>query len=463
VADAALEVCRLTLSVRGRLLGAMSELTSPAAPAGSTIEARPVAASERVTLLDALRGFALFGVFLSNAITWFSGRTLLPREQAQAQAAPLLEVIVNSVYQTLVNQKFITIFSFLFGLGFSIQMSRASARGGSIVPLYSRRLFILLCMGVVHLFGIWIGDILHTYAMVGFLLLLFRARSNKTVLVWAVALMVGTSLLLPVLQRYGPVLLHGADAAAELAKASQAEEAAHRAQLLTALSSDSPLTGMAGRVTYYVDTFFRINRIKWWGLILARFLFGLLAGRLLLLQDVEKNRPLLRRMLGWGFGVGGAISIAGLVMTRMRAMGLLTAQDSVWQFIINNLQEIGFLALGAGYVAAFALLFQRERWQRMQGGLAPVGRMALSQYLLQSVVSVCIYDGWGLGLIGKLPPSRVVAICFVVFAAQVALSHWWLARFRFGPAEWLWRSLTYGRAQPMRLAAGEKAADAAAS
>jgi len=159
--------------------------------------------------------------------------------------------------------------------------------------------------------------------------------------------------------------------------------------------------------------------------------------------------------------VGGVISLSGLAMARLRAMGMLTSQDGVWQFLLNNLQEMGFLLLAAGYVGAFALLYQRERWRRVLGGLAPVGRMALSQYLLQSVVSVCIYDGWGLGLIGKLPPSRVVAICFVVFAAQIALSHWWLARFRFGPAEWLWRSLTYGRAQPMRLTAGQTATDAA--
>src|SRR5918995_357551 len=116
--------------------GGMSEPTSAASAPGA--QARPADVSERVTLLDALRGFALCGVFISNSVTWFSGRTILPREQAQAQGAPLLEVIVNSSYQFLVNQKFITIFSFLFGLGFSIQMSRAASRGSSVVPLYSR-------------------------------------------------------------------------------------------------------------------------------------------------------------------------------------------------------------------------------------------------------------------------------------------------------------------------------------
>jgi uncharacterized protein len=84
--------------------------------------------------------------------------------------------------------------------------------------------------------------------------------------------------------------------------------------------------------------------------------------------------------------------------------------------------------------------------------LAPVGRMALTNYLLESVVSICLYDGWGLGLVGRLPPSRCVALTLAVFALQVPFSHWWLSRFSFGPAEWLWRSLTYGRAQPLRLA-----------
>jgi uncharacterized protein len=433
----------------------MSEHTPPSAPPDADSEARPVDVTERVPLLDALRGFALFGVFISNSLTWFSGRALLPREVARAQGAPLLEVIVNSSFQFLVNQKFITLFSFLFGLGFAIQLSRAESRGRSGVPLYSRRLFILLCIGVVHLFGLWIGDILHTYAVVGFLLLLFRVRSNRTVLVWAVGLMVAMSLLVPVLQRYVPVLLHGTEAAAELAKAAQAEEASHRARLLAALASDSAWTGLMGRVTFNVDTFFQVSRLKWMGLIFARFLFGLLAGRLLLLQDVERNRLLLRRLLVWGLGVGALINGAGVVMARLRNMGKLTSTDSVWQFLLSNLQELGFLALAAGYVAAFALLFQRVWWQRVLGVLAPVGRMALSLYLLQSLVSVWLYDGWGLGLIGRLPSSRVAAISLGIFTLQAVLSHGWLSRFRFGPAEWLWRSLTYGRAQPMRLPARE--------
>ncbi|MCP3140723.1 DUF418 domain-containing protein [Pyxidicoccus xibeiensis] len=441
----------------------MSELTPSAPPTDADTPARPVGLTERVNLLDALRGFALCGVFISNSFMWFSGRTLLPREQAQAQMAPLLEVVVGSLYQFFVNQKFITLFSFLFGLGFSIQMSRAEARGASIVPLYTRRLLILLGLGLTHLFAIWVGDILHTYAIVGLALLLFRSRSTRTVAIWAFGLLVVMPLLVPSILKYGPVLLHGAEAADEAAKARTAEEAGHRARLLAALSSDAFFTAQAGNGRYFLDTLIRPNKLLWMGLILSRFLFGLLAGRLLLLQDVEGRRALHRRILPWGLAVGLLLNGTGLVMQRLRTAGVYTPPDNVWMFLLNSSQEIGYVAMAAGYVSLFALLFQRERWRRVLGVLEPVGRMALSMYLLQSVISVCLYNGWGLGLIGQLPPSRVVAMALGIFAVQVVLSHWWLARFRFGPAEWLWRSLTYGRVQPMRLAAREGAAGAATS
>jgi len=206
--------------------GCMSEPT-PAASA-AVAQARPVDVSERVAILDALRGFALWGVFVSNSFTWFSGRNLLPREQARALAAPPLETVVSALYNFLINQKFMTLFSFLFGLGFSIQLARAEARGSPIVPLYSRRLLVLLGIGLVHLFGVWLGDVLSTYAVVGFMLLLFRQRSDRTVLVWVLVLLVVMPLLLPILQRFAPILLHGAEAAAEAAKAHEEHAAQQR-------------------------------------------------------------------------------------------------------------------------------------------------------------------------------------------------------------------------------------------
>ncbi|MFP2925282.1 DUF418 domain-containing protein [Pyxidicoccus sp. 3LG] len=441
----------------------MSEPTTRPSSTDADTVSRPVGISERVALLDALRGFALCGVFVSNSFMWFSGRTLMPRDQAQALMAPPLEVVVGSLYQFFVNQKFVTLFSFLFGLGFSIQLTRAEARGVPIVPLYMRRLLILLGIGLVHVFGIWMGDILHTYALVGFLLLLFRDRSDRTVLTWAFGLLLVMPLLVPAILRYGPMLLHGAEAAAEAAKARTAAEAALRTKLLEGLSGESYWGAMWANGRYFVESFFRPNRILWMSIILSRFLFGLMAGRLLLLTDVEGRRHLHRRILTWGLVVGVSINAPALIIQRLRTAKVWTPPDNVWMFLLNSAQEIGYVALAAAYVALFALLFQRERWRRLMSALGPVGRMALSMYLLESVVSVWLYNGWGLGFIGKLPPSRVVALSLGIFAVQVVLARWWLARFRFGPAEWLWRSLTYGRAQPMRLTAREGTAGAAAS
>ncbi|NMO13366.1 DUF418 domain-containing protein [Pyxidicoccus fallax] len=429
----------------------MFEPTPPAPPSGA--HARPVDVTERVLLVDVLRGFALCGVFVSNSFSWFSGRALLPREQIQALSAPPLESVVTALYYFFVNQKFVVLFSFLFGLGFSIQLTRAEARGVPIVPLYSRRLLVLLGIGVTHMFGLWVGDVLASYALVGFALLLFLRSSNRTVLIWALVLIVGVPLLVSALQHFVPLLMSGAQAAAEAAKASEAQEAQARTLFLEGLSSGSFQLAQAANAQYAMFVLPQFKRLLWMSVTLGRFLLGLLAGRYLLLQDVERHRASYRRMLVWGAVVGVLGNGAWGVAQRLRIAGVVDPAKDHWMFALPTLGELGLLGLAAVYVAAFALLLQREQWWwKVQEVLAPVGRMALTHYLLQTVVSLCIYDGWGLGLIGRMPPSRCVALTLILFALQVPLSQWWLARFRFGPAEWLWRSLTYGRAQPMRLA-----------
>ncbi|NNB87682.1 DUF418 domain-containing protein [Corallococcus exiguus] len=422
--------------------------------------AGPVELSERVHLLDALRGFALLGVFVSNSLSWFSGRSLLPNEQAQALAAPMLEVVVRQLYAFFVDQKFVTLFSLLFGLGFALQMTRAEGRGTSIVPVYRRRLLVLLGIGLVHMFAIWVGDILSTYALVGFVLLLFRQRSDRTVLTWVAVLFVVLPLTLSIAQRFGPELMHGKEAAEQAAKATRDLEAAHRTAFLSGLSSESVLTSQKANALFAWQNLPNPGRPIWLCIILGRFLLGLWTGRQKLLEDVERHRKLLVRVMAWGLGVGSAVATLSLVLY-LRSRGApggpwgQTSQPP-WMVGMRTLREVGYLFMGCGYAAAFALLFQKERWRKVLGVLTPAGRMALTLYLTQSVISIALYDGWGLGLVGHTPPSRTVLLCLGVFAAQVAFSHWWLARFRFGPVEWLWRSLTYGRLQPMRLApAGE--------
>ncbi|WP_347402636.1 DUF418 domain-containing protein [Corallococcus macrosporus] len=398
----------------------------------------PVSSQERVELVDALRGFALCGVFVSNSFLWFGGRNLLPPEQLRALGSPLPELVTGALFLFFVAHKFLNLFGFLFGLGFSIQLSRTEARGASHVPVHLRRMGVLFCIGAVHLLALWMGDILHLYALAGLLLLLFAGKTDRTLWRWVVVLLGVMPPLVLALQLWGPEVT------------AHAPESALRAELLAALSSGSVWTAQAGNARYVWETWFSSPRVLiWLTLILGRFLLGLLAGRHRLLQDVERHRPLLRRMLWWGLCVGGLLNAGGLLAFQLRAQGLDPASHT-GLFLLTAFQELGYASLGAAYLAGFALLFQRERWRRALGVLSPVGRMALTNYLMQTVLSLWLYNGWGLGLIGRVPPSHCVGIALVLFAVQVLLSHAWLKHFRFGPAEWLWRSLTYGRLQPLR-------------
>jgi uncharacterized protein len=124
-------------------------------------------------------------------------------------------------------------------------------------------------------------------------------------------------------------------------------------------------------------------------------------------------------------------------------------------FALWPVRQLGEVGLAAFYLTGFTFLFQRSTWQRVLSVLAPVGRMALTNYLSQTVISLFIFYGYGLGLIGTLGPKTIVALPIGIFVLQIGVSHLWLSRFRFGPVEWVWRSLTYGKAQPMRRASTE--------
>jgi uncharacterized protein len=431
----------------------------PAPPA----EARPVDSSERLALLDVLRGFALCGVFVSNVHMWFSGRAYMTRPQIEAAMASATWVDQALMYSmgVLVNGKFITIFSFLFGLGFSVQMMRAEARGATIAPLYMRRLVMMFLIGCVHLFGLWLGDILTTYAAVGFALLLFRERTDKTLLIWAAVLIFISPMVVGGLMNFLPTLLSGAaESGPEAAKAAMERSNQLRAETMKAFSSGTFLEMLRANARHFFGQFLP-GLVPFMLPLLGRFLLGLMAGRRRLFHDAPQHLAFFRKLLRWSLGIavsGSAIFLTVQYMVRQK-MFEMPPPVMMLMGIMRQLNEMG---LAAVYVAGLVLLFQREAWQRRLMVLAPVGRMALTNYLSQTVISLFIYYGFGLGLMGKLTPGATIALSLVIFAMQVVLSHWWLARFRFGPAEWLWRSLTYGKAQPMRQPMAPAAAVATA-
>ncbi|MFY0572499.1 DUF418 domain-containing protein [Archangium lansingense] len=416
-------------------------------------EARPVDAGERLEVLDVLRGFALCGVFVSNVYVWFSGRVLMPWPEVQAQVtSSWVNQVAAELFQFFVNGRFMPIFSFLFGLGFAVQMGRAEKRGASVVPVYTRRLMAMYLIGLVHLYGAWYGDVLNMYAVAGLLLLLFRERKDRTLLVWSCVLMFGPMLVAQVLFRYGTLLLEGAEAhaaAREAAKAAAKGMAETRAGIFKSLSSGGYLEWLRANAEAYFLLFFSPMLLTHVGTTVGRFTLGLWAGRSGLFHDVEKHRAVFRRLWGWGLGVGLVGSGLGVVVNVLMKKNLLDGQ-APWTLVLMPVRELGAVGLATFCVTSLTLLFQRERWRWVLSVLGPAGRMAATNYVSQSVLSVLVYSGVGLGLMGKTGPAVTIGLTLGLFGVQVAWSHWWMARFRFGPVEWVWRSLTYGKAQPMK-------------
>jgi uncharacterized protein len=436
--------------------------SSPPAVAVSPAEARPVADTERLPLLDALRGFALCGVFISNTYLWFSGRFLMTRAQMEATMAEasILDTVMMRTTAFLVFGKFITVFAFLFGLGFAVQLGRAEQRGASIVPLYARRMGMLLAIGCAHLFLLWFGDILTAYAVLGFVLLLFRRSSNKTVLLWSVALILLAPLITMAIPRLQE-LFASPEAAEALAKEARAKSEALKLLVLTAFRDGGYLDVVRANATFYKDF---IQGVAFsLPAILGRFLLGLAAGRSRIFQEPSQHLPFFRKMLRWGLVAGVIGNGAGLVINVLFLKKVLNPDTMPWLPIaMSPFRQLAEVGLAAFYVAGLTLLFQRSTWQRLLSVLAPVGRMALTNYLSQTVLSLFVFYGLGLGLLTQVGPKALVGIPLGIFVLQIGLSHLWLARFRFGPVEWVWRSLTYGKAQPMRRPPAEEPAPVAA-
>ena len=411
---------------------------------------RPVDEGERLVLLDTLRGFALFGVFMANVYLWFSGRMFSSSRPAALKDPSWLDTAVDHAFGPLIGGRFITIFSFLFGLGFAVQLGRAEGRGASVVPVYARRLLVMFAVGVAHLFLLFQGDIVSTYALMGFGLLLFYKRSDRALLLWAAALILLSGPLITVAQRLPEWL--GSPGAAEAAKAADDTRAALRAQVLEAFTRGSWIGTVRTGAAYYVGDLFKMLS-AFLPVILGRFLLGLWAGRRRLFHDAPAHLGFFRRLFGWSLLVGLMASGAGVLVGHLFSRKILNPGSLPWlPLVMGPIRHLAEVGMAAVYVAGITLLFQRDAWRRRLSVLAPVGRMGLTNYLLTSVMGVLVFYGYGLGFIGKLGSAALVGVTLVLFTLQILVSRWWLSRFRFGPVEWVTRSLTYGWAQPMRRA-----------
>ncbi|MGH8638221.1 MAG: DUF418 domain-containing protein, partial [Burkholderiales bacterium] len=284
----------------------MSELDSLAAsPAPEALT--PVLDRERLLTLDVLRGIALLGVVIANVWLWFSGIAFRFPGYREELARLSLDSVVFVAIAVLVSGKAMSTFSFLFGLGFAVQMLRAQARGRSVVPAYTRRLTVLLLIGLAHMLLLWYGDILAAYAVIGFVLLLFRKRADRTLLVWAAVLLIAVPLLI------GGLPLIMSAFGIQLPQPNLTELAQRNAATLSVLQSGS-YPAILGETLHQAGKFYAGRKAPWVLYILGLFLLGLYAGRRRMFENVPAHRPLFRRCVIWGIPVGLAASVAASVL-----------------------------------------------------------------------------------------------------------------------------------------------------
>ncbi len=396
--------------------------------------AMPVQSSARYIILDVLRGLALLGIALAN-FPEFSLYSFLPEETAGNMPTAAIDRIVHYLQYIFIDGKFYTIFSLLFGIGFSIIISNAMKRGADGFRIFYRRMAVLLLIGFLHLMFIWSGDILMLYALLGMLLPLFRHASNKTLLLTAAAL-----LAIPVVIDFC-IEVSGFYPAAPVVELQQyycARYGINEANFAYWLRDADHygatfqflIQGALVRVQEFIDG----NR---YFKVLGLFLIGFCIGRNRLYADLGSHKPLLKRIAAYGFGIGLPLSV-------VYAWSAMNGRP--WGLGIHALLYfVSIFPLGFAYVAGLSLFFLRHPGWGIFRFIAAPGRMALTNYIGQSLWGMLLFYGIGFGLGAGMGLVYVVLIATGVWIVQACLSGIWLHFFRFGPLEWLWRMLTYGK------------------
>ena len=491
----------------------------------------PVAPLERIETIDILRGFALLCILIVNWTVNSKWDT-----SYWAGFSDTANVIAYYTFNILLDEKSWPMFTFLFGLGFAIQMQRAESRDSRFIAVYSRRLVILFLIGAAHDI-LTERDILYNYAIVGFLLLPVRKLNLRLLIVLSllcitgvftysavnvynnqkrIAMINNAKIEIPVdstlLDSYVGVYETPEQHTAFMMRKKNElfiQPNGYKPSRLLAESTTKFFKKYTGlQISFVKDSMGTMNGflikgipfrkiqsgqpviddktlrlaaskekvykayangsfgeivsmrarefwekitswtsyISWLTYTFPLFLLGLYAGRRRIFHDVSNNRKFIKKIMWWGLLFGfAAWVVKSLWGEWFREHSFLFWFQAFWKLIY----WLGGPALGLGYLAGLTLLLQRQVWKKKLAPLASVGQMALTNYLLQSVVYVLLFFGYGLGWYGKFGAFGGLLLSVSLFALQIVASRWWLRHFRFGPFEWLWRSLTYWKKQPM--------------
>jgi len=399
-------------------------------PASEPIRA-PLPATERIATLDVLRGVALFGIFIVNVQT-FAHSLFVPLPAQDGS----VDGIVAMLRELLFAGKFNLMFGLVFGIGFSLQLRRLEAADLQTAALvYVRRLTVLLGIALVHAAFLWMGDVLVAYSVLGFLLLAIRRVSDRVLLV-----LIGACLVYPAVADLISRHLFSDDtvmlAQFEFAQLAESNDAAFgHGSLLDAVAENLRIFHWA-----YATPMGLFNVAAFFIQMATGILTGFYAGRRRWIERIGELRVPMRRAHWAALGIALAAGAAWW------AMGGMASDDAGESVPIAFARTIGRFALMSFYALSIVRLAAAGRIARVLRLFALAGRMPLTNYLLQTLLSLLVFDGWGFGLWGRTSTAAEAAIAAALFLiVQLPLSAWWLARFRYGPVEYVWRRLTYGR------------------
>jgi len=382
----------------------------------------PVA--NRIADVDALRGFALLGILLVN-ITAFSS-VFYGLDIADPNFDSPADRTARFLITALFEMKFYLLFSFLFGYSFTLQMRSAECAGEGFTPRLLRRQIGLWLIGLLHAVFLYHGDILTTYAVLGIVLLLLRQSDTRLLLRVAVWLVVTTAAVWALV---GLLLTLDATPVDRVAIEQQAQAAMQA-------YGGTPFTVIAQHM-HELSSMWLVLMLVQAPSALAMFLIGFVAGKKTLLARPSEHSALLQRLVVAGLCVGlpGALLYA---YTSVFAVG------TPWAILGLAISLLTAPLLTGGYVAALVGFFASPLGGTLRNLLAPTGRMALSNYVAQSLACSVIFHAYGLRLVGQISPWSTILIAIAIFAIQLLISRWWIGRFNYGPVEWLLRALTIG-------------------
>jgi len=397
----------------------------------------PVSAQQRIVTLDIVRGFALLGILIMN-MPGFVSSIFIEADGSHLWSSPI-DRAAELARDMLFSGKFNSMFSLLFGIGFTIQFARMEQLApGHATHLYLRRLLILLAIGLVHAMFFWTGDVLHVYAVLGLLLLLVMRHMSDRAIVALIVLL----LVYPAISGVVRLLVVTPDITAMRVAQAQAFEASNNLAYGGGTFIAAAREHMREFAHFYDNVWSLWGTLGFYVQMATTMLLGVLVGRHRLAQRIPELLPSIRRIQGWALSVGLVCALTfGIIFEIQRTPGPTPLK------VLGSLAyTISRPSLMIFYVLTIVRLAQLPSWQARFAPIAATGRMPLTNYLMQTLICTTLMYGWGFGLWGTVGPAGQLLLAFAIFfVIQVPLSILWLRRFEYGPLEYLWRVATYGR------------------